>query len=52
MVSVIDIGEIFLAYAVAGSQCQTCWEYLAQPGASFSLGDRLGEAGDRCPFVP
>ena len=52
MVSVIDIGEIFLAYAVAGSQCQTCWGYLAQPGASFSLGGRLGEAGDRCPFVP
>ena len=52
MVSVIDIGEIFLACAGAGFQCQMYWAYLAQPGGVSSLGGRPGEAGDNLPFVP
>ena len=52
MVSVIDIGEIFLACAGAGSQCQMYWAYSAQPGVVFWLVGRPGEAGDRYPFEP
>ena len=52
MVSVIDIGEIFLACAGAGFRCQMYLACSAQPGVAFSPVGRPGEAGDRYPFEP